>query len=84
LRGGAKINKDMNPSHLKTAKQHLKNAFTTHTNAYGMNDKPMLYEYLNDVQDSIIKDLPARLTDSEVQRIGDSLANYNVKLRREI
>jgi hypothetical protein len=71
----------MNPSHLKTAKQQLKNAFTTHVNAHGTNDKPMLYEYLNNVQDSIIKDLPARLTDSEVQRIGDSLANYNVKLR---
>jgi hypothetical protein len=71
----------MNLSHLKTAKQELKNAFTTHVNAHGTNDKPMLYEYLNNVQDSIIKDLPPRLTDSEVQRIGNSLANYNVKLR---
>jgi hypothetical protein len=71
----------MNPSHLKTAKQQLKNAFNTHVNAHGMNDKPMLYEYLNNVQDSIIKDLPPYLKDSELQRIGNSLANYNVKLR---
>lgn len=69
---------------LQDAKRHLKNAFITYTNNHGKKDKPAIYEYLNNVQDSIIKDLPNSLTDRKKDSITDSLANYNCKLRKDI
>ena len=73
--------------------QQLQNAFDNILNseslkvATGENpfiDKPLIRMYINNVQDSIIKDLPPRLNDVEVLEISEALENYNCNLQSQI
>ena len=74
----------MKTSTLQNCKNQLKNAFNTFVNAYGTSDKPAIFEYLNDVQDSILKDLHPSIKDAQKEKISNSLALYNCKLRDRI
>lgn len=69
---------------LQNCKNQLKNAFDCFINANGTNDKPAIFEYLNNVQDSILKDLHPSIKDSQKEKICNSLALYNCKLRENI
>jgi hypothetical protein len=74
----------MKASTLKNCKQQLENAFYLFIGSNGKNDKTAVYTYLNDVQDSIIKDLHPSIKDSEKERITSSLENHNLRLRKKI
>ena len=72
----------MKETPLKTAKRQLKNAYITFINAHGTTDQPAVNEYLNNVQDSILKDIN-NISDKQKVVLSNSLANYNIKLRKE-
>jgi len=69
---------------LQNCKNQLENAFSLFVETNGTSDKVAIYTYLNDVQDSIIKDLHPSIKDSAKDKICDSLAMFNVKLRKRI
>lgn len=69
---------------LQNCKNQLENAFNLFVDTQGTKDKPAIYEYLNDVQDSIIKDLHPSITDSQKDKICDSLEMFNIRLRKRI
>jgi hypothetical protein len=69
---------------LQNCKNQLENAFNLFVETYGTSDKVAVYTYLNDVQDSIIKDLHPSIKDSQKDKICDSLAMFNVRLRKRI
>ena len=69
---------------LQNCKNQLENAFNLFIETNGISDKVAIYTYLNDVQDSIIKDLHPSIKDSVKDKICDSLAMFNVRLRKRI
>lgn len=71
-------------STLQNCKNQLENAFNLFVDNRGTKDKPAIYEYLNNVQDSILKDLHPSIKDSQKDKICDSLAMFNIRLRKRI
>lgn len=69
---------------LQNCKNQLENAFNLFVETNGTSDKVAIYTYLNDVQDSIIKDLHPSIKDSVKDKICNSLAMFNVRLRKRI
>jgi len=69
---------------LQNCKNQLENAFSLFIETNGTSDKVAIYTYLNDVTDSIIKDLHPSIKDSVKDKICDSLAMFNVRLRKRI
>lgn len=69
---------------LQNCKNQLENAFNLFVETNGTSDKVAIYTYLNDVQDSIIKDLHPSIKNTVKDRICDSLAMFNVRLRKRI
>jgi|VirMetMinimDraft_7_1064189.scaffolds.fasta_scaffold516219_2 hypothetical protein len=69
---------------LQNCKNQLENAFNLFIETNGTTDKVSIYTYLNDVQDSIIKDLHPSIKDSRKDEICNSLANFNIRLRKRI
>lgn len=69
---------------LQNCKDQLENAFNLFIESKGTRDKVAIYTYLNDVQDSIIKDMHPSIKDSQKDKICDSLAMFNCRLRKRI
>lgn len=71
-----------NETILQNCKNQLENAFNLFIETNGTRDKIAVYTYLNDVQDSIIKDLHPSIKDTQKDKICDSLAIFNIRLRK--
>ena len=69
---------------LQNCKNQLENAFNLFIETNGTTDKVSIYTYLNDVQDSILKDLHPSIKDSQKDKISNSLAMFNIRLRKRI